>query len=290
MRSAVIFRMAKPDILFEVFAAEVFRSRANRWKPGTLAVNRSYLRTRILPWFRGRPVAAITRGEIERWFASLHETPAAANRSLPILSGILREAEIFGHRPPDSNPCVGLRRYREQARERFLSLAEAHRLGATLDRRQKSAPIPTAAIRLLLLTGCRQGEVRALEWRDYREGKLFLRDSKSGPRTVWLSSHARKVLDRLPRSSRWVLPGPLRAAKLDRFWRSLRIEAGIPDVRLHDLRHSYASFALRGGESLPTIGRLLGHRNPETTLRYAHAADGMLREAVEAVGPELDVR
>ena len=281
-------------VRFRTLAEEVFRRYGRRWKPRTLAVNRSYLRNQILPWFRDRPVAEITRGEVERWFASLRATPAAANRSLPILSVVLAEAEIHGHRPDDSNPCRGLRRYPERPRERFLTAPETRRLGAALTARETTEPMLAAAVRLLLLTGCRQGEIRTLQWRDYREGNLFLHDSKTGPRTVWLSSPARAVLGRLPRASRWMLParrgdGPLRAAVLDRFWRRLRSAAGLPGVRLHDLRHSYASFALRQGETLPTIARLLGHGGPGTTLRYAHAADGMLRDAVEAVGAALDV-
>lgn len=279
-------------IPFAAWADDVFRRYTRRWKPRTLAVNRSYLRNQILPWFGERPVAEITRGEVERWFASLRATPAAANRSLPILSVVLAEAEIHGYRPDDSNPCRGLRRYPDRARDRFLTTLETRRLGAVLTARETTEPVPTAAVRLLLLTGCRQGEIRTLQWRDYREGNLFLRDSKTGPRTVWLSSPARGVLDRLPRRGPWVLPGargdgPLAAESLYRFWLSVRAAAGLPDVRLHDLRHSYASFALQQGENVPTIGRLLGHRNPATTLRYVHVADGMVRDAVEAVGAAL---
>lgn len=285
-------RSAGRAVPFEEWAYDVFRRYTRRWKPRTLAVNRSYLRNQILPWFRHRPVTEITRSEVERWFASLRATPAAANRSLPILSVVLAEAEVHGHRPDDSNPCRGLRRYPDRARERFLTAPETHRLGAALTAREAAEPVCAAAVRLLLLTGCRQGEIRTLQWRDYREGNLFLRDSKTGPRTVWLSSPARYVLDRLPRRGLWVLPGargdgPLAAESLYRFWLSVRAAVGLPDVRLHDLRHSYASFALQQGENVPTIGRLLGHRNPATTLRYVHVADGMVRDAVEAVGAAL---
>ena len=274
---------------FDILADEVFRRYGRRWKPRTVRVNRSYLRNQILPWFAGRPVGAISRSEVRQWFASLNETPAAANRSLPILSVILREAEIHGHRPEGSNPCSGIRRYRRRGRERFLTPEELRELGAALAKREAEAPLPTTVVRLLLITGCRQGEVRALRWRDYREGHLFLRDSKTGPRTVWLSSAAQRLLDRLTRTSEWVFPAaegsrPMSSDALYCFWRSLRVVSGLPDVRLHDLRHTYASLALRQGETVLAIGRLLGHRDPATTLRYTHFAPVAMREAVEAVG------
>ena len=278
---------------FETVAEEVFHRYGRTWKPRTVTVNRSYLRNQIMPWFRERPIADITRREVQRWFAALHATPAAANRSLPILSSILRQAEIYGHRLEDSNPCAGLRRYRRRSRERFLTVGETRRLGTALAAQEAVTPLPAAVVRLLLLTGCRQSEVRTLQWQDYREGHLFLRDSKTGPRTVWLSSPARSVLDRLLRTDRWLFPaskgvGPMRTETLYACWRIVRTEAGLPDVRLHDLRHSYASFALRQGETVLTIGRLLGHSDPATTLKYTHFADAMVHEAVEAVGAALE--
>ena len=276
---------------FEEVADEVFRRYGRNWKPRTISVNQSYLRNQILPWFGKCSIAEISCTDVQRWFAALHVTPAAADRSLPILSVIMRQAEIYGYRMDNSNPCTGVRRYRPRARERFLTTDETRGLGAALAAREVDSPVPAAVVRLLSLTGCRQSEIRGLHWQDYRLGHLYLRDSKSGPRTVWLSSPARAVLDRLPRTERWVFPaangvGPLSTGMLDRFWRVLR-EAGLSDVRLHDLRHSYASFALRNGETVPTIGRLLGHRDPTTTLRYTHFADALTREAVEAVGTAL---
>ena len=227
-------------IPFETVAEEVFRRHGRTWKPGTVVVNRAYLRNQIMPFFRGRPIADITRREVQRWFAALHATPAAADRSLPILSLILRQAEIYGHRPEDSNPCAGLRRYRRRGRERFLSVGETRRLGTALAAQGAVTPLPAAVVRLLLLTGCRQSEIRTLQWQDYREGHLFLRDSKTGPWTVWLSSPARLVLDHLSRNDRWVFPasrgpGPMRTETLYGCWRTVRTAARLPDVRLHDV-------------------------------------------------------
>ena len=282
-----------PDIPFETVADEVFHRYARNWKPSTLSVNRNYYRNQILPWFQGRPIADITARDVKQWFASLHATPVAADRSAPVLSVIMRQAEVYGYRPEGSNPCAGIRRYRRQGRERFLSTVEIRRLGQVLARHEADYPLEVAIIRLLLLTGCRKSEIVNLKWHDYREGKLFLRDSKSGPRTVWLSSAAREVLDALPRSAVWVFPSRrtgncLASMTLSRVWYRVRAEADLRDVRLHDCRHTYASMALAQGETVLTIGRLLGHRDPATTLKYTHLSDAMAREAADILGAVLE--
>ena len=274
--------------LFEAVAAEVFERYGRNWKPGTRKVNQNYLRNTILPRFRGRNIADITRQDVQRWFASLRATPVAADRSAPILSVIMRQAELYGYRPEGSNPCTGIRRYRRKGRERFLSEPELRRLALVLDGHEARHPRGVAFIRLLLLTGCRKSEIVTLGWSDYREGRLFLPDSKTGPRTVWLSSPARAVLDGLPRQGKWVFPspqrqGPVSAPVFERFWSRVREEAEIADVRLHDLRHTYASIAVMQGESVTTTGRLLGHNDPGTTLKYAHLSDRSVREAADAL-------
>ena len=256
----------------------MFRRYARNWKPSTLKVNRGCYRNQILPWFEGRTITGIITEDVQRWFACLHETPVATDRSAPILSVIMRQAEVYGYRPEGTNPCAGIKRYRRQGRERFLSPAEIRRLGPVLEQHEADHPKTVAVIRLLLLTGCRIGEIVSLKWRYYREGKLFLPDTKTGPRTVWLSSTAREVLDFLPRTADWVFPSPrangvLHAVTVGRMWHRARAEADLSDVRLHDLRHTYASMALAQGETVLTIGRLLGHRNSETTLNNTHLSD-----------------
>ena len=182
------------EALFEAVAETTFRQHERLWKPRTLAVNRGYLKNQIMPCFAGRHIADIDGREVRNWFASLAATPVAADRSMPILSVIMREAERMGLRPEGSNPCRGIRRYRRQGRERFLSDGEIRRLSAVLSEREERRPFQVAVVRLLLLTGCRKSEVLTLRWSDYREGRLFLRDSKTGPRTVWLSRPARTIL------------------------------------------------------------------------------------------------
>ena len=263
------------ETLFEAVAETVFERYRRLWKPGTLDVNRCYLKNQILPRFHGRQVADIDRQDVRDWFASLRATPVAADRSMPVLSVILREAEAMGLRPESSNPCLGIRRYRRKGRARFLSDQEIRHLAARLSAHAKTAPQQVAVVRLLLLTGCRKSEILTLRWSDYREGHLFLRDSKTGPRTVWLSQPARNVLDGLARTGQWVFPaprgrGPRNKGWLEGFWEEVRGEAGLRGVRLHDLRHTHASIALRQGETVLTIAKLLGHRSPETTLKYTH--------------------
>ena len=196
----------------------------------------------------------------------------------------------MGYRPDGGNPCKGIRRYRQKRCERFLSPEEYRRLGMVLDRHEARQPFRVAALRLLLLTGCRKSEIVTLEWRFYRDGRLYLADSKTGPRTVWLCSAAREIFDGLPRSSRFVFPiggWSTPWSWLDAFWIQLRAEAGLEDLRLHDTRHSYASMALSSGETIRTVGRLLGHDNAATTLKYAHLSDAAVRETVEALSPLL---
>ena len=283
---------SRDETLFEAVAEVAFRRRERLWKPGTLAVNGYYLRNQLLPHFAGRPIAQIDRQEVRNWFARLRATPVAADRSMPILSVIMREAERMGLRPEGSNPCRGIRRYRRKGRERFLSDDEIRRLSARLAAHGVRWPGQVAVIRLLLLTGCRKSEILTLQWSDYRNGHLHLRDSKTGPRTVWLSRPARVILDGLERRGRWVFPAsqgdrPRSVNWLERFWFMVRDEAELEDAHLHDLRHTVASLALRRGETVLVIGRLLGHRKPETTLKYIHLADAMVRDAAETVGDAL---
>ena len=292
IRTGSVAPTSPEDTLFEIVAEEVFRNYGRNWKPRTMNVNRGYFRNQILPWFAGRQIADITRSDIRQWFASLHATPVAADRSAPILSVILRQAEVYGYRREGSNPCTGMRRYRTKGRERFLSGKELLRLARTLDRHESSRPLHVAFVRLLLLTGCRKGEIATLEWSSYREGHVFLPESKTGPRTVWLSSPARAVLERLPRTGRWVFPArralkPLCTGAFDAFWWRIRAEADLRDVRLHDLRHTYASIAIMRGESVATTGRLLGHNSSVTTLKYAHLSESSVRKAVNALGAVL---
>ncbi len=285
-------QVSSEALLFEVVAEEVFRRHGRNWKPRTFAVNRGYCANQILPWFRGRPIADITNADIREWFASLHATPVAADRSAPVLSVIMTCAEAYGYRPEGSNPCRGIRRYRRKGRERFLSEEEIRRLGKGLEQHEGDRPMYVAIVRLLLLNGRRLREIVTLRWKEYREGHLHLEDSKTGPRMVWLSSPARRILDEQPQSSPWIFPScrtgnSVSISAVERFWMRLRSEVGLKDVRLRDLRHTFASIAVMKGENILTVGRLLGHTDPGTTLKYTHLAHDAVVEAAETVGSVL---
>ena len=236
-------------------------------------------------------VADITRADVLRWFAARRGTPVAADRSLPILSVILKEAERLGYRPEGSNPCRGIRRYRRKGRERYLSDAEIGRLAATLSAHEREWPLQVAAVRLLL-TGCRKSEILTLRWSEVDGDTIALADAKAGPRKVYLNARARRIIERQPRGySAFVFPShrnPERPHDTHlSLWDRVRKEVGIEDVRLHDLRHTMASHAVMNGVPVPVVSRLLGHANVQMTLRYAHLADKDIETAAERIGAAM---
>ena len=280
------------------FAAEYVERRSPSWKPSTHKATMSYLHHAILPALGGLRVDAITRADVARWFHEYgRRSPGGANRGHDILRDMFARAVAWGHRPEAAgNPCSGIERYRRPPRGRLLGKDDLARLGAVLRRLEREWLVKVAAVRLILLTGCRSGEVRRLRWRDVSRDRLVLHESKTGPRHVLLGGAARELLDSLSETAEgeWVFPGatagrPLGEATLYLFWRRVRDEACIvADARLHDLRHSHASHAIMNGESLHMTGRLLGHRRATTTNRYAHLDDATLREAAERVAGAVE--
>ena len=291
METLTALNTVGPDTKFETIAELALYRHERLWKPSTSKVARRYIDVYILPYLKGRTVASITRSDVETWFADLHETPGAANRAKALLSVIIGQAEDVGIRPEGSNPVLGLRKYNRPRMERVLSPDELARLGAALEARKESEPLMVAMLQLYILTGCRKGELRHLQWHEYRDGNLHLQDSKTGPKTVFLSSHARAVLDGIKTKRTGLVFPPHKNGKrgivIGAFWRVLRREVGLEDVRLHDFRHTYASTAIRQGESLTVVGTLLGHISPQTTMGYTHLDDMTMQEAIEAVGKSM---
>ena len=240
--------------------------------------------------------------EVEREHISdLHHkhrnTPYQANRILEVVRKMFNLAEAWGLRKDGSNPCRHVQKYKEKQRERFLTEAEFHRLGQVLNEIEAEGPenlSSVTAIRLLMLTGCRLNEIQTLRWEDVdlEVAELRLRDGKTGARMVPLSNAAVTVLSSLPRpeDNPWVIAGKNPGAHLtdiQKPWRRIRARAELGDVRIHDLRHSFASRALALGESLPMIGKLLGHTQVQTTARYAHLANESVKASGSRVGDSI---
>ncbi|MDE0277826.1 MAG: site-specific integrase [Defluviicoccus sp.] len=275
------------------FAEEFLDRQAHRWKPRTQETNSRIVRKDILPAFGNLTVDAITVEQVRDWFADMSDRPGIANRAMPVLSMMMRMAELWGYRVHNSNPCRNTRRYKMKPVERFLTADEMARLNAVLTRDEFWCPNVVAIVRLLMLTGCRFGEIASLEWDWIRDKHIFLPDSKSGPRTVWLSSAARAVIDAVPRYSPdcpYLFPARPPTRPIDTIasqWNRIRDEAGLPGLRLHDLRHSWASTAAMNGVDMVTIAKLLGHALVETTERYVHLSDRSVADAADRVSNRI---
>ncbi len=265
-----------------------------RQKPSSRHTVNSFLKNQLLPAFGAMPLDRIERRDVNLWFDRYSATaPGGANRVLDVLRQIFNHAKAHGH--IETNPASGIRRNPGRTFNRFLTREEMVLLYEELDRAVTERPSRTAQadiIRLLATTGCRHGEIRKLMWREVGADTLSLEDSKTGPRTVYLNSQARALIDRQPRTeSPYVFPSlddPMRpVTDSSSLWRLVRKRAGIEDVRLHDLRHNFASQAVMQGIPLPTVARLLGHRQVSMTLRYAHVADRDVEAAAERIGTAI---
>ena len=258
-------------------------------KPRTVSDYKELLALHILPALGNLTVAEIDREHIEKRHIDMKKTPRRANYTIATIKALLSFAVRHGLRA--NNPAANIAPYREQKRERFLSEQE---IGTAADAIRAAeadgviGPFAAAGLRLALFTGARSGEVTAIKWDfvDWERRLIRLPDSKTNePRTIHLSDAAIEVLRGTPHVGPFVVAGPKGQPyqSLTRAWRIARKYAGLNDVRLHDLRHSYASLAAGRGVSLHMIGKLLGHRDPATTQRYAHLS----KDAVQAVNDEL---
>ena len=285
---------------FDVFADRYLKQYAKpHKKASTYGEEKRALKNHVRPALGRYRVKDIQRGDIVRFHQGMKATPYAANRTLALLSHMFNVAEDWGLRDENTNPCRRVKRFKETSRERFLSPDELARLGKALaaaDARKES-PYVTAAIRLLLFTGARLDEILSLQWAhvDLDARLLRLPDSKTGAKTIALSAPALAALESIPRQqgNPYVICGKNAGehlVNLQKPWRRIRKAAGLDDVRLHDLRHSFASVAVAGGMSLPLIGSLLGHSQPATTARYAHLSDDPRLAAADAVAATIAAR
>jgi integrase len=262
------------------------------------------LRLHVLPILGHRRAVEVTEQDIASLHHSMRATRVAANRVRALLSKMFALAEDWGIRARDTNP-VRVKPYAEQQRDRFLSGDELGRLDHALNIAQDNGehPCGIAIIRLLLLTGCRRNEILSLELSsiDLANGCLRLPTSKTGPKVVHLGAAAIELLERLPRiaGSKYLFPrlrsGAIATRKtgaghyigIERLWQRVRARAGLDGVPLHTLRHTFASWAVMGGDTLHMTGKLLGHSQASTTERYAHLAANPMREAADRVSGRL---
>ena len=242
-------------------------------------------------------VPDVQRSDIAALHHNLRDTPYQANRTLGVLSKMMNLAELWEWRPDGSNPCRHVKRFKEEKRERFLSDEEYQRLGAALreiEQERSESASAIAAVRLLMLTGCRLSEIQKLQWEhvDLNAGELRLPDTKTGAKVVHLGDPAIAVLRGIAKQedNPWVIAGRKPGSHLTDLqhpWRRIRERAGLKDVRIHDLRHSFASGGLLVGEGLPMIGKLLGHTQVQTTARYAHLANDPVKSAANRIASRI---
>ena len=277
---------------FADYAEAFWADNARHWKPRTQSTNKRHIERELKPVFGHLAVDRIRRADVLRWRDSLSDRQGVFNRALPVLAAMLKYAELLGYRVRGSNPCRRTPRYKRALKERYLSADEYRRLGAVLATVEADQPVAVAVIRLLLLTGARVSEILTLRWEAIQPPRLQLPDSKTGPKFIYLGANATAILESLERREGcpWVFPagrgeGPLSSVFPQ--WARIRRAAAIPDVRIHDLRHSYASVAINRGMSLLLIGRLLDHAQPETTARYAHLEDRSIADAAVRVSHSL---
>jgi integrase len=274
----------------------------------------------VLPKLGQRKAKDVTRAEVARLHLAISATPFQANRVLAIVGSMYGFAGRHGLVPEGMNPARGIERFKEESRERLLSGQELVRLGSalrvaetvgvpwTIDPSKKTKHVPkarretvigehaAAALRLLIFTGARLREILHLKWEhvDFERGLLLLPDSKTGKKTIVLNAPALAVLNGLTRVGTYVIAGDSAGAAIERPradlkrpWALVADHAGLPGVRLHDLRHNFAAFGAGGGMGLPIIGKLLGHTQPQTTARYAHLDADPLRKAANTIGATI---
>lgn len=264
------------------------------WKPETLRTHNLYRSNHLEQAFAGKFIDEISSAETVRWHAEITRSsgPGAANRVVEILRAAFNRAEKWGFLAEHSNPFLAVKHNRKRKIERYLTDDEMNRLGKVLAEDRLEKPILPVIIMMLMLTGCRRSEITNLLWSEVKGSRLYLRDSKTGARIIWLGSQANALLRSFPRRTPTDFVFPFvssnRPSAVSSYWCNIRRKANLDDVRLHDLRHNYASYAARQSETLPMIGKLLGHAKIGSTLRYAHLDDATLLVAAGRVGDVIE--
>ena len=272
---------------------------SKRHKPATHYNYEASIRKWIKPQIGQLKVNAVQRTDIAKMHHSISaKHPYVANRVRSLISAMFNKAEAWGLRADNSNPCKHVEKNHEPKRERFLDASEIAALGRVLNNArmtQTELPSVITAIQLLLYTGCRLREILDLKW-EYidLQGQFFkLPDSKTGAKRVHISTHVQQILKDLPRieGNPYVIVGREEGKQLNNLqkpWSRIRKAAGFgDDVRIHDLRHTFASMGAASGLALPMIGALLGHSQPQTTARYVHLVDAPMKNAATLINQKM---
>mgnify|MGYP001593995434 CR=1 FL=1 len=265
-----------------LFLDDYFAEAGKRLKPVSCGkIHELYVRC-IGPRFGALRLDKITTRAIAEWHGEMKETSTQANRALAALSAVLSQAVRWSL--IDRNPCHGVRSFPESGRERYLTPEELAQVIVQFDAHRETHPLEVAFLTLLLYTGARPGELQKARW-DWIQGRVIaLPDAKRGPRRIYLPVSALLILAELPRTGPLICP----ITYPRRLWERIRTAAGCPDVRIYDLRHTFASAALASGQELALIGELLGHRKAQTTKRYAHLMTAAGEDAAEKAAAFLN--
>lgn len=283
----------QPLIARDFFELFIEKYIMQKYKPTTIYRSNIQIRKHIIPFFNKKCIGKISKADIIVFIESLSHLQTTANSCFAFLSVAFNQAELWGYREENSNPCRGVKKYPENLKERFLRNEELVKFEQILLEHRyvsKSSPYTLAALWMLLYTGCRENEVLTLQWKDVHleDGYIYLPNSKVGVRAIPLNNKAKNILSSLQKQENnpYVFCGNIPGQHLKETkttWRKVRELADISDVRLHDLRHSFASFALKKGVDLYTVSKLLGHKNIKTTTRYAHLELDHLKKATNKV-------
>lgn len=261
---------------------------APRKKPGSQRNDTSMWDRHILPAIGHRDVAKVSTADVSDLHHALRATPYTANRVTALLHKAFNLAIRWGWR--QDNP-IRVERYREQKRRRVPTADETRRLFDALEAMRPEQPWFVGMVELLVFTGCRLREISTARWEWVRDGALHLPDSKTGAKQVPLNEPAREALARIPRivGNPHIICGRLRGPLIGtgKPWRALLVQAGIQDLRIHDLRRLYVSTSLSAGVPLDQIGQVVGHASIATTRGYAYLQTDAARLAAEMAGQQF---
>jgi len=263
-------------------------------KPRSIELDELYINKHIKPSLGRLKVISLDKKDLIKLHSELKSTPTTANRVITLLSKILNLAEDWGIRPHNSNPVGSVKKYKEERKEKYLNNEEISRLFKTLDdldHEKRESIYFTNMIRLLMLTGARLSEIQHAkwEWVDFKNSIISLPDSKTGKKIIHLSPAAIDVLKNTPKIDKnpYIIVGAVKGSSLNaaqKPWRRVRKIAQLDDVRIHDLRHTFASICVAQGMSLQMVAKLLGHTQTSTSERYAHLAKTNIQDAANIVG------